>query len=76
MFGVRADRVDNEVQSVGTVDLARYAIGHVGLDELGFGEVIEPVDTLRIAVLQQEHRIIREFRPCEQEKMIGAEVEH
>jgi hypothetical protein len=47
VFGVRPDRIDHEVEFVGTVDLARYAIGHVGPDELGFGEVIEPVNALR-----------------------------
>ena len=51
MFGVRPDRVDHEVELVGTVDLARYAIGHVGPDELGFREVIEPVNALRVAAL-------------------------
>ena len=76
MFRVRADRFDDEVESVGAVDLARYAVGHVGPDELGFGEVIEPVDSLRIAVLHEEHGIRRVFRPRDQEEMIGAEVEH
>jgi hypothetical protein len=76
VFGVRPDRIDHEVEFVGTVDLARYVIGHVGPDELGFGEVIEPVNALRVAILQQEHRIRRVFRPREQKQMIGAEVEH
>ena len=76
VFGVRPDRFDHEVEFVGAVDLARYAVGHVGPDELGFGEVIEPVNALRVAVLQQEHRARRVFRPREQEQMIGAEVEH
>ena len=76
MFGVRPDRVDHEEQSIGAVDLARYTISHVGPDELGFGEVIEPVNALRVAILQQEHRARTVFRPREQEQMIGAEVEH
>ena len=76
MFGVRPDRVDHEEQFVGAVDLARYTISHVGPDELGFGEVIEPVNALRVAILQQEHRARTVFRPREQEQMIGAEVEH
>ena len=76
MFGVRPDRFDHEVEFVGAVDLARYAIGHVGPDELGFGEVIEPVNALRVEILQQEHRARTVFRPREQEQMIGAEVEH
>jgi hypothetical protein len=76
VFGVRPDRVDHEVEFVGAVDLARYAIGHVGPDELGFGEVIEPVNALGVAILQQEHRTRTVFRPREQEQVIGAEVEH
>src|ERR1700733_9588681 len=76
VFGVRPDRVDHEEQFVGAVDLARYTISHVGLDELGFGEVIEPVNALRVAILQQEYRTRTVFRPRKQEQMIGAEVEH
>src|ERR1700686_4674640 len=34
--GVRPNRFDHEVEFVGAVDLARYAAGHIGLDELGF----------------------------------------
>ena len=76
VLGVRPDRDDHEVEFVGAVDLARYTIGHIGPDELGFGEVIEPVNTLRVVILQQEHGAGRVFRPREQEEMIGAEVEH
>ena len=72
----RPDRFDHEVEFIGAVDLARYAVGHIGPDELGFGEVIEPVNALRVAVLHQEHRTRTVFRPREQEQMIGAEVEH
>ena len=61
VFAVRPDRFDHEVEFVGAVDFARYAISHIGLDELGFGEVIQPVNTLRVAVLQQEHRVLRVF---------------
>ena len=76
VLGVKADRFDHEVEPIGAVDLARYAVGRSGPDELGFGEVIEPVDTPRVAILEQEHRVRRIFRPREQEQMIGAEVEH
>jgi hypothetical protein len=34
----------------GAIDLARDAVCHVELDELGFGEVVEPVNALGIAV--------------------------
>ena len=63
MFGVWPDRFDHEVEFSGAVDLARYAVGHIGHDELGFGEVIEPVNALRVEVLQQEHRVRRVLRP-------------
>ncbi len=62
-FGVQPDRFDHEVEFVGAVDLARYAVGHIGPDELGFGEVIEPVNALRVEVPQQEHRARRILRP-------------
>ena len=76
MLDVETNRFDHEIELVGTVDLARYAVGHTGLKKLGFGEVIEPVNSPRVAVLQQEHRIGRVFRPREQEQVIGAEIEH
>ena len=30
-FGVQADRCDDEIEFIGAVDLASYAVGHVGL---------------------------------------------
>jgi hypothetical protein len=76
MLGVGPDRIDDEVQLIGTIDLACYAVGHPGPDEQGFGKVMEPVNTLRIAILKQKHRARLVFRPREQEQMIGTEVEH
>ena len=76
MFGVEADRFDHEIEFVGAVDFARYTVSHTGLDELSFCEVIEPVNPLRVVVLEQEHRARTVLRPREQEQVIGAEVEH
>src|ERR1035441_7074748 len=76
VFGVRPDRFDHQVESTGAVDLARYAVRHVRRDEQGFGEVVQAIDALGVAVLHQEHRARTVFRPREQEQMIGAEVEH
>ena len=76
VLGVQPDRFDNEVESIGAVDLARYAVGLAGPDEQGFAEVVQPVDAQGIEVLQQEHRTCRALRPREQEQMIGAEVKH
>ncbi|MBC7924454.1 MAG: hypothetical protein H7039_02250 [Bryobacteraceae bacterium] len=76
MSGVRPDRFDHEVEFVGAVDLARYSVGHIGLDEQGFGKVMKSVNALRVEVPQQVHHARRILRPREQEQMIGAEVEH
>ena len=76
MFGVRPYRVDHEVEFIGAVDLARYAVRLVRRDELGFGEVVQTINALGVAVLHQEHRARTVFRPREQEQVIGAEVEH
>jgi hypothetical protein len=58
VFGVRPDRFNHEVEVIGAVDLARYAVGHSGPDELGFGEVMEPVNALRVEVLQRGSPIL------------------
>jgi hypothetical protein len=63
VLGVEPDRFDHEVEHIGAVDLARYRVGHSGPEEQGFGEVIEPVNALRVEVLQQEHRTLLVFRP-------------
>lgn len=76
MFGVRLDRFDDEVEFIGAIDLARYAVGHSGPDELGFCKVMNPINTLRIEVLHQKHRTRRVLRPREEEEMIGAEIKH
>jgi hypothetical protein len=65
VFGVGADRFEHEVEFVGTVDFSRYTVSHTGLDELGLCEVIEPVNALRVAVLEQDHRARTIFRPRE-----------
>ncbi len=76
MSGVRPNRFDHEVEFSGAVDFARYAVGRLGPDELGFGEVVEPVNLLGVEIPQQEHREERVFRPREQNEMVGAEGEH
>ena len=76
VFGVRPDRFDHQVEFIGAVDLARYAVGLIRRDELGFGEVVQTINALSVAVLHQEHRARTVFRPREQEQVIGAEVEH
>jgi len=43
------------------LDLARYAVGHPGPDELGVTEVGQPVNALRAAALQQERRVYEQY---------------
>ena len=62
-FRVQADRFDHQIEFVGAVDLARYAVGRIGPDEVGFGEVVESINPLRIAVLHEDHGVRRIFRP-------------
>jgi len=63
VLGVESDRFNHEVEFVGAVDLACYRVGRSGPEEQGFGEVIEPVNALRVEVPQQEHRTLLVFRP-------------
>lgn len=63
MFRIQPDRFDPEVEPFGAVDLAHYTVGRSGPDELGFGEVIAPVNPLRVAILHEEPGIRRIFRP-------------
>src|SRR5689334_17151870 len=69
VLSVEADQGDHELKFVGAVNVARYAVGHSGLDELGVSEVEKPVNALRVAVLQQERRVRGIFRPRECEHL-------
>jgi hypothetical protein len=76
MLGVGLDRFDYEKQAIGTVDLAGDAVGLSRLHANGLGEVMEPIDALRVAIKDEQHRAGAMLRPLKQEQMIGAEVEH
>ena len=76
MLGVQADGFDNEVEFIGTVDLPRYAVIAMWRDLLGFSEVVQAVDPVRGVIFHEEHDAGAIFRPRDQGKMIGAEVEH
>ena len=76
MFRVRLDGLDDQVEFVGTVDLARYAVIAIRRDLLGFGEVIQAVDPVRGVIFHKKHGARAVLRPRDQGKMIGAEVEH
>lgn len=63
MFSVRPDRFDRQVERAAAVDVARYAVGHTGPGELGFGGVTQPVDAVGAVVRHQTHIAREVFRP-------------
>lgn len=76
VFGVGLDRFDHQIKLVSAVDFAKDAVGLIGQDALGFGEVVEAVDAVGVAVFHEEHRALGAFGAGEQDEMIGAEVKH
>ena len=76
MLGVGSDRFDHQVEFIGAIDFARHAIGLARHEVVGLGEVMQPIDTLGVAVEQQQHRTRPVLLPRKQEQVIGAEVEH
>jgi hypothetical protein len=45
-------------------------------EDVGFGEVVQPINASRRVVSNDEHNTGAVFRPREQDEIIGAEVEH
>ena len=76
VLGVDFGGGDDQVEFVGAVDVSRHTIELVWCDRLGFGEVIEPVESLGVVVFHQKDDALLAFRAGEQRQVIGAEVEH
>ena len=76
MLGVVFDRFQDQIEFVGTVDLARDAVVGVWLHGVGFGEVIQGINAASRMVEHEENRTGTVLRPREQGEVIGAEVEH
>ena len=76
MFGIRLDRFDHQIDFIGAVDLARYAVVGAWLHGVGFGEVMQPINAASGMVEHHEDRARTVFRPRKQREVIGAEVEH
>ena len=55
MFRVRIDGLDDQVEFVGTVDFARYAVIAVWRNLLCFGEVVQAIDPVRGVIFHNEH---------------------
>ncbi len=76
MFDIRPDGFEHEIEFVGAVHLPGHAVILVGRDDVGFCEVVQPVNPSRRIVFHDEHNTAAAFRPLEQNEVIGAEVEH
>ena len=76
MFRVRLDGLDDQVEFVGTVDLARDAVIAVWRDLLGFREVMQAIDPVRRVIFHEEHGAGAVLGPGDQDEMIGAEIKH
>ncbi len=76
MFRVRLDGLNDQVEFVGAVDFAGYAVIAIGRDLLGFGEVMQAIDPVRGVISHKEHGAGAVLRPRDQGEMIGAEVKH
>ena len=76
MLGVGSDRFDHQVEFIGAIDFARHAIGLARREVVGLGEVMQSIETLGVAVEQEQHRTRPVLLPRKQEQMISAEVEH
>ena len=76
MFGVGPDRFNHQVKFIGAIDFARHTIGLARHEVVDFAEVMQAINTLRVAVDEQQHRTRPVLLPRKQEQVIGAEVEH
>jgi hypothetical protein len=76
VFAVQLDRLDNQVNGIHTVDLARHAVGMTWDGAEAFGEVEQSIYAPSVAIEHEQQRTRAIFRPREQEQVIGAEVKH
>lgn len=76
MLGVALDRLDDQVQFVRAVDLARHAVVFAWGDGVGSGEVVQAVDPAGRVVLHEKHDTGSRFHTGQQEQMIGADDKH
>jgi hypothetical protein len=76
MLRIRLDGLDDQVELVGAVDFAGYAVIVMRRYSLGFGEVVEPINPVRGVISHDKHDARAVFRPGYQSEMIGAEVKH
>ena len=76
MLGVRFDGLDHQIEFVGAVDFPKDAVVLAWRKDLGFGEVVQPINAAGRVISHQEHGTASVFRAGNKQQMVGAEVEH
>jgi len=74
MFWVWLDGLDDQVELVGAVDLAGYAIIAVRRDLLRLGEVVEPIHPVRGVIFHDKHDAGAVFRARDQGEMMSDQL--
>jgi hypothetical protein len=69
-FVIRSDGLDHEIERVGAVDLPSYAVVLAWHDDVGFREVIEPVNPTRRVIFmmnttQRAHSVLARAEPVD-----------
>jgi hypothetical protein len=70
--GVRPDRFDHQVEFIGAVNPAHSAVRPIGRNEQGSVEVLQAINTLRVAVPHQECHAHAILRPRELDQLAQA----
>jgi hypothetical protein len=65
VFSVRLDGLDDEIKFVGAVDFPEHAVVLAWREDLGFAEVVEPVNPSRGVISHDEHNTRTAFHPRE-----------
>ena len=76
VLGVRLDGLEDQIEFVGAVNLPGHAVVLARREDVGLGEVVQPINAAGRVISQDQHGTGAVFRPREQEQMIGAEVKH
>lgn len=63
MLRVRLDGLDDQIEFVGAVDFAGYAVIAMRRYLLGFGEVVEPINPARRVIFHDKHDAGAVFGP-------------
>jgi hypothetical protein len=63
VFDIQLDGLNDEIKFIGAVDFPGDAVVFAWRDGLGFGEVVQPIDSWRRVISHDEHATGTAFRP-------------